>query len=224
MIASLLCATVLAQPQDTHKDFTLLLFRSGNNEHEFSADQITEMQNQHIANMGRLYNLKLAHGAGPFGEAGDLRGILILDMPRKDISEQMAQDPFVSGGLLTTDLVTWRLPKDVFARPSAEEFELAEYIFVILTKTDTWSEARADKSALLHERWIETQRSNGAMAAGGRVIGHDSWASVMVFHGNDRDKVTSALKTEPWTKGGYVSSTIKPLYMGKGLFTSPKKS
>ena len=76
--------------------------------------EIQELQKAHIANIQRLAAMKKLLVAGPFGDNGDLRGIVVLRVASlKEAQDLCATDPMVKSGRLLVELHPWQVPEGV---------------------------------------------------------------------------------------------------------------
>ena len=76
--------------------------------------QIQELQKAHLANIGRLAELKKLVIAGPFGDDGDYRGIFVFRVGSfNEAQELAATDPMIKTDRLRLDLHPWHVPVGV---------------------------------------------------------------------------------------------------------------
>ncbi len=75
---------------------------------------LEELQKAHIANIQRLAAMKKLVVAGPFGDDGNLRGILVFRVGSlEEAKELAATDPAVQAGRLALDIHPWVVPEGV---------------------------------------------------------------------------------------------------------------
>ncbi len=73
--------------------------------------EIKKLQDDHIANIVRLANLKKMVMAGPFGDEGDLRGIFVFRVASmKEAQDLAATDPMIKIDRLRIELHPWNVP------------------------------------------------------------------------------------------------------------------
>lgn len=224
MIASLLCATLMSPIQDQlpvniadMKKFTLLIFERGASREKFKTEELQKMQEGHIANLVRLYGERKAPCAGPFGDDGDWRGIVVLNLDKKDVPSEFLGDPFVKAGLLKYSLHTWFLHKDTFAWPK-EDMGMEEFTFVRLLKGSEWSAAGSSDMQVEHlKRNVELVKT-GLVGVVGPMMEDTDWRGSYIFYGKDREAIEQELKKDPTVASGRLKYELKPLWMGKGLF------
>jgi uncharacterized protein YciI len=73
-----------------------------------------EIQKGHMANINRLAEMKKLIAAGPFGDNGRLRGILVFRVGSLEEAKLLtATDPAVQAGRLAMDIHQWMVPEGV---------------------------------------------------------------------------------------------------------------
>jgi uncharacterized protein YciI len=71
-------------------------------------EETAELQNEHLAHLGRMYDLGYADISGPFGDDGDIRGITIYNVPTRKMADSLAKsDPMVKAGRLEIEIHPW---------------------------------------------------------------------------------------------------------------------
>jgi uncharacterized protein YciI len=71
-------------------------------------EETAELQKEHLAHLGKMYELGYADISGPFGDDGDIRGITIYNVPTLKMADSLANaDPMVKAGRLEIELHPW---------------------------------------------------------------------------------------------------------------------
>ncbi|WP_299365888.1 YciI family protein [Winogradskyella sp.] len=71
-------------------------------------EEATKLQSEHLAHLGKMYELGYADISGPFGDDGDIRGITIYNVPTLKMADSLANaDPMVKAGRLIIELHPW---------------------------------------------------------------------------------------------------------------------
>ncbi len=71
-------------------------------------EEANKLQNEHLAHLGKMYELGYADISGPFGDDGDIRGITIYNVPTLKMADSLANaDPMVKAGRLIIEVHPW---------------------------------------------------------------------------------------------------------------------
>ena len=89
------------------KKYFMAILKTGPNR-DHSAEEAAEIQKGHMENISLLAEQKKICVAGPFGDQGEMRGILIFNVPTmEEVEALVAQDPAVIAGRLILDVHPW---------------------------------------------------------------------------------------------------------------------
>jgi uncharacterized protein YciI len=89
------------------KKYYLCFLKRGANK-DMDSVQISKIQEGHLAHLTELSNQGKICIAGPFGDNGDLRGIIIFNVASLDEAEKLeSEDPAVKAGRLTMEIKPW---------------------------------------------------------------------------------------------------------------------
>jgi len=76
--------------------------------HSQSENELKELQEAHLAHLGKMYELGYADISGPFGDDGDIRGVTIYNTPTLQMADSLANsDPMVKAGRLIIETHPW---------------------------------------------------------------------------------------------------------------------
>ena len=71
-------------------------------------EEAVKLQNEHLAHLGKMYELGYADISGPFVDNGKIRGITIYNVPTLKMADSLAKsDPMVKAGLLEIEMHPW---------------------------------------------------------------------------------------------------------------------
>ena len=89
------------------KKYFLVVYTSGPNRSQ-SEEEANKLQTAHLAHQGKMAEDNKLCLAGPMGDDGDWRGILILNVPNEDEAKSLIEsDPMVKAGRLNYILKPW---------------------------------------------------------------------------------------------------------------------
>lgn len=94
----------------TMKEYVLCIYTRGVNRAQ-STEEAAGLQKEHLAHIANLKSKGLIL-AGPFGDDGEKRGVLLFDLPSASEAEEFVdQDPMVTAGRLAFECNTLWLAK-----------------------------------------------------------------------------------------------------------------
>lgn len=71
-------------------------------------EEVARLQKEHLAHLSKMYELGYADLMGPFGDNGDIRGIVIYNVPTLEMADSLANaDPMVKAGRLVIEVHPW---------------------------------------------------------------------------------------------------------------------
>lgn len=80
-------------------------------------EEANRLQSEHLAHLGKMYDLGYADISGPFGDDGDIRGITIYNVPTQKMADSLANsDPMVKAGRLQIEIHPWWAAKGFHLR------------------------------------------------------------------------------------------------------------
>ncbi len=86
------------------KKYYLCIYKSGENKSQ-GEEELSKLQNAHMAHLSNLAEDDQACIAGPFHEDGDMRGIIIMSVYSKEEAiELINKDPMVKAGRLSFEI------------------------------------------------------------------------------------------------------------------------
>jgi len=111
LILAVLACLLHAQdrkPQYEMTHYVAGFFHKGPNWTAEQTDETRRMQEGHLANFAKLAEAGKLIVAGPFGDNGELRGMLIFKLESADEARKLMEaDPMLKAGRLTLDLHPW---------------------------------------------------------------------------------------------------------------------
>ena len=136
-VALLVVLGCTSATQSASDSYTFVFLRRPANAPQFDEAKSKEIQDGHMANMGRLATEGHLVAAGPFADDTSLRGIFVFRTASlADTSSWLATDPAIQAGRLGGDVHLVRLPAGSFTKtdPNAK-FEPAHYAMLVIPQT-----------------------------------------------------------------------------------------
>jgi len=96
-------------PKPEMKQYWFVMLVKGKNRNEkMDSIAVNKLQEGHMANIKRLAEMGKLTVAGPFGDDGLWRGILIFDVPTKEeVIGFLKEDPAIAAGRLDYEIHPW---------------------------------------------------------------------------------------------------------------------
>jgi len=89
------------------QQYFMAFLKSGPNRMQ-NEEESQRLQKEHLAHLGKMYDLGYADISGPFGDDGDIRGITIYNVPSLEMADSLANaDPMVKAGRLVIEMHPW---------------------------------------------------------------------------------------------------------------------
>jgi uncharacterized protein YciI len=207
-----------------HVPMWWIFFTQGDNKTPLPKEEAATMQAGHIANLVRMYNEKKSPMAGPFGERGPMRGVVVLGVKnRADVDTEFKEDPFVKAGYLKVEAHRWLAPRGAFGKPE-EPTSMAKFQFVLLKKGPNWKEAASNPSSAeqkAHVGYIHKLYEQGEIVLAGPFQEAGDLQGLVIFAGEDGEKTQRLISKDPHVEAGQLVAERKLLYIGKGVL-NPK--
>lgn len=91
----------------TMKKYFMVFLKAGS-ESSQSEQEAAEIQKKHLEHISWMAEQGYVDIAGPFGDDGEVRGILVMRVPTKERAEELAaMDPAVKTGRLVMEIHPW---------------------------------------------------------------------------------------------------------------------
>ena len=209
---SLLLAAASMTAPAAASDLWWVFLTKGPHRVEIDPELLKQQQAEHVGNLGRLWHAGVAHLAGPLGDDGFLRGIVVMTAASRDeLMGHFEPDPFVRNGRLAVEAMRWSGSLERLGKPS-EPRGMQQATLVIVRNGPSWATGSRLDPALLGR----LAESGGLVLWGDLEDGGDKQA-VLLFRQDDATAVAAALTADPAVADGRLVLATHPQYVGSGM-------
>lgn len=200
--------------QSESQQFFLVLLKRPANPPQLSKEAGEQLQNEHMANIRKMYSEGRLVIAGPFSEDSDLRGIFVLKAASVGQAQQWAaEDPAVKAGRLKAEVHgPWLVDADMIHKPAPSN-DLEQYSFVIFRRGSTHAGAGDEKSA------INQLAGNEQSALGGTFADAAELRAVVVYVAAV-EQAQKLAHESALVQSGALQVEVHPWLTGKGVLKS----
>ncbi len=94
------------------QQYYIVFLKKGENRSQDST-AAAKLQEQHMAHLNRMYNEGYSSLAGPMGDDGEIRGIVVYNTATQGETDSLARlDPMVKAGRLKVEVLPWWVSKE----------------------------------------------------------------------------------------------------------------
>lgn len=189
--------------------------------------EIDKMQANHVGNFGAQFDKGRLFTAGPLGDNGFIRGIVVVNGSTLDeVNEAFKPDPFVSGGILDAEAYPWVIDVTRFGTPKVP-FKIEQHTLAVFKKGPNWTggavEPRSDALLRLLPG-LRAQQKSGELAISGPLLDAGDKIGIAWFISPDQTAVRKLLDDQPEVKSGRVAVELHPQYIGAGVLRDPAEN
>lgn len=189
-------------------------------------DEAQKIQAGHLQHIGEMAKMGKLVAAGPFGDDGDMRGILIFTTASADEALQLeSTDPAVAAGRLVHEVHPWVGPvgigtgwTEAVKTVKPEDIPMLTYQMVFLTRGDKAVPADASDHAALgkaHHDYVASLVASKKVVAAGPFTDGGPLMGVLVLNVPTVDDATALVSADPAVKGGFLVPTVHPWWCAK---------
>jgi len=216
---------VRAQTQDKMTTFYLCLLVEGPNANKPQADP-GEILASHLANLKALMATPQGVIAGPIGDQGRLRGVLVLRTATVDEARAIASnDPAVKAGVFAIEVHPWFAADDIM-KPVFTPASLETCYFGFLKKGDKWTPEVTEETKKIqagHMAHLEASGKSGKLVIAGPLSDNGDIRGILVYKTATIDEARAIASADPAVKAGRLKVELHPWMVSKGALPSTGK-
>ena len=223
-VAHAALAQAQADPSAKPAQYFFVLLNRPANAPQFSKEAGEKLQEEHMANIRKLYGEHKLVIAGPFEEDTALRGIFVFQADSAAQVQGWANsDPAIKAGRLAAEVHgPWLIDANAIHPPTTPE-GMEQYTLVLMKRGDKWNPDAPEIAEKLkqHRAFVEEMTAQGQIAIAGvfppSVPGE--LRAVEIFRVGP-EQAAKLLKDDPAIKAGLMKPEIHPWITGKGVLAS----
>jgi uncharacterized protein YciI len=204
--------------------YFLVLLKRPPNAPQLSHDDGDKLQQEHMANIRKLYADHKLVIAGPFADETFLRGIFVLAANSQKKAEEWANsDPAIKSGRLSAEIYgPWLVDPNQIHHPLADAQGMEQYTFILLNRGEKWDAASSNSDVMKqHAAFIQNMIAQGNIAIAGALASNASNdqsdpREVIIFRIAD-DQAADMIQDDPAVKAGVYKVEIHPWITGAGV-------
>jgi uncharacterized protein len=190
----------------------VVFLRPDPNRKAMPVEERQRIMDAHMANIQRMADSGVLVAAGPMEDSPvTISGIFVLRAPSLDEARRIAAaDPTVVAGRNTVDVHAWLGPAGIGAsyfkwkreNPGAKD-AMASHALCLLLRGPNWpGRTRPDAE---HERFVDSLRGAGALAAAGPFDDDPGLVGIVVFKASSTDEARRAMGQDPSILAGRIA-------------------
>ncbi len=224
--ALLTCAAAQSPPAgappatpEGYYSYHLVLLRRPANAPQLEPEAAEKLQEEHMANIRRLWKEGKLVMAGPFLDDTPLRGIFVL----KTESEEEARkwtltDPAVKANRLAPEFHVWMQPTSMFSTPP-ESNPMENYAAVLYQKSEKFQSPDASNGSIFnrHIAYIRSQRESGKLVAGAPFSDGGGDSLGLLIFATTTEEASQIVAQDPLVVAGEAKPEVHPWMTQKGV-------
>lgn len=182
--------------------------------------QSEEIQKGHLAHLTQLGQEGKGLMGGPFEDAGDLRGILVVTAG--SIEEAMAleeSDPAVKAGRLAIEAHPWMTARKRIKTPDTPIQMTTYFIGILESAAKQPALSRGDSPALQdqHLANINDQARSGKLVLAGPFLDGGARKGILIYKVPSAEEAKSLAESDPAVKAGVLKVSVFKWWTAKGV-------
>lgn len=209
------------QPSATSAQYFFVLLNRPANAPQLSKEAGEKLQEEHIANIRKLFAEHKLVIAGPFLDDTVLRGIFVLQAESVAQAQEWADsDPAVKAGRLAAEVHgPWRIDSNAIHAP-AEPPGFEQYTLVLMKQGEKWNPNAPEFMDVvkLHHALLIQMTEQGSLAVAGPfpLDAQGELRGVEIFRVG-AEQASRLVQDDPAVKAGLLKPEVHPWGTGKGV-------
>jgi uncharacterized protein YciI len=199
--------------------YYLVLLKKGA---EWRAEQSAErqrIQDQHIAHLDKLRELGHGLAAGPFGDEGEIRGIVIMTADSAQHARELEEaDPAVKAGRLAVEVLPFMAPEGWFRKTATPpQMETVYFGFLNSGPNRSQDAAAAQQLQKEHLAYMDAQAREGKLVLAGPFVEGGTRRGIVAYRVASLEEARTRAEADPMVKAGRLVVELHPWHVAKGV-------
>lgn len=223
-LAGAACAQTPPQPNANDAHYFFVLLNRPANAPQLSKEAGEKLQEEHMANIRKMFAEHKLVIAGPFLDDTAQRGIFVLQAESAAQAQEWADsDPAVKAGRLAAEVHgPWRIDSNAIHAP-AEPPGLEQYTLVLMKQGEKWNPSAPGFMDVVkrHHALLLQMIEQGSLAIAGPLPLDDQGElrGVEIFRVG-AEQAARLVQDDPTVKAGLLKPEMHPWGTGKGVLAS----
>ena len=225
LICLLASATLsIAQSDPNAPKYFFVLLKRPSNAPQLSKEAGDKLQEEHMANIRKLYSEHKLVVAGPFTDDTSLRGIFVLKAESREQAQDWAgSDPAIKAGRLAAEVHgPWDIDASAISEPQTTQ-GMEQYTLVLLKSGEKWNPSAPGFMDVIrqHHAVLQEMIEKGKIAVAGPFPLSDpgELRGVTIFRVGV-EETAKLVRDDPTVKAGLLKTEIHPWITGKGVLAA----
>jgi uncharacterized protein YciI len=201
------------------KIYQFVFLRPGPNK-EVPPAKAKELQQAHLEGLMKLNRERVNLLFGPVTEAGDLRGIVVLDVPDAAAAQKvLADDPYIKAGHMVAEVKPWLCETNHFFMP-IEPPTPEPLVLGFLMRAPNPPQLPAEESAKLqtgHLDYMKQLHQQGKLLIAGPFGESSDWRGMVIYRVGSVAEAKELAAGDPTVKAGRLKLDAHPWMTFKGI-------
>jgi uncharacterized protein YciI len=203
--------------------FVVLLNRPANAP-QLSKEALEKLQEEHLANIRKMFSEHKVVIAGPFLDDTVLRGVFVFQAESLDQAKEWADsDPAIKAGRLAAELHgPWDVDASAIHSPKDPQ-GLQQYTMVLIKRGENWKPDAPGFMDVMrrHHALVQQMADQGKLAiAGPFPLGEPGELRGMAIFRVGAEETAKLMQDDPSVKGGLVKTEMHPWGTGVGVLAA----
>jgi uncharacterized protein YciI len=212
------------EPQANAPKYFFVLLKRPANPPQMSKEAEEKLQEEHMANIRKLYSEHKLAVAGPFLDDTVLRGIFVLQADSLEQAQEYANtDPAIKAGRLEAEIHgPWMIDPSSIHHPDPSQ-GLEKYTMVLMNTGGKWdpNSPQFMETAKSHHAYVTEMINKGELAVAGHfLLGQPGDLRAIAIYRVGPEEAAKLSAEDPAVKAGLVKNELHPWATGSGVLAS----